>query len=101
MLIISTIKEVPTTKSLAIVRAIYLIPGVICAGILASTGVNIETISTFNTIKNLNSTETWTETTLQNIVLQNPVWLTVHVMIMIVLIVYVITQLVQLLMKKE
>jgi len=105
MLIISTIKEVPTTKSLSITRSIYLIPGIICAMLLASSGVNItlgDTINTItldfealnstdnNTIVTLNSTQTTTET--NQIVLLNPVWVILHFLIAAVLVVYVINQ---------
>ena len=101
MLIISTVKEVPTTKSFAIARAIYLIPGVICAALLASSGINIVTDTTSNTIKNLNTTEVWSETTTQKIVLQDRVWISVHYMIFAVLLVYVIFQILTLLTKHE
>ena len=101
MLIISTIKEVPSGKSLAIARSFYLIPSIICAGILASSGVNIVLITTSNTIKNLNSSEVWAETTTNNIILQNPVWTTVHVLIFFVLLVYVIQQILILLTKHD
>jgi hypothetical protein len=92
MLIISTIKEVPTGKSLSIIRSIYLIPGLICAAILASSGVNIKIISSSEIMKNLNDTSTWSDTLNNQIVLQNPVWTTVHLLIFMVLLIYVITQ---------
>ena len=103
MLIISTIKEVPTGRASSISRAVYLIPGIICAGILASSGVNVQTNvdNTSTVIKDLNNTQTWSEsdTKTVNIVLINPIWQTVHYVIMIVLITYVITQMVNLLIK--
>ena len=96
MLIISIVKEVPSTKSLAIARSIFLIPGIICAGILTNSGVNIpiNTLTTNNVIKDLNTTDTWTEATSQSntIIIQDPTWTTVHLLIMLVLLVYVITQ---------
>ena len=113
MLIISAIKDVPTTKSLAISRAIYLIPGMICAAILAGSGVNIDMPTTTNTqIINettYNSTGSLTFTVLTNntapvtsyIVLQNPVWVLVHFMIFAVLGVYVVNQALMLLTKKD
>ena len=122
MLIISSIKEIPTTKSLAISRAIYLIPGMICAAILAGSGVNIDmqtsdiTINTNQTIAEFtingttgslitNSTTTMStnSTTAQAdyIVLQNPVWVLVHFMIFAVLGVYVVNQALMLLTKKD
>jgi len=105
MLIISTIKEVPSGRASAIVRSVWLLPGILCAAILAGSGINIVTddITTGNTIKNLNSSEVWTEVTTQTkqIVLQNEIWITVHLMIMLVLVAYVIQQMLTLLMKKE
>ena len=96
VLIISVIKEVPTTRSLSIIRAIFLMPSVVAAGILASSGVdiNLSNVVTSNTIRSVNTTQVWTEATNQTntIVLQNPVWITFHFMLFIVLIVYIIIQ---------
>ena len=93
MLIISTIKEVPMTKRLSIIRAIYMIPGVICSGVLTMSGVNIVLPQTVHIMKDLNSTNTWSDTTtVNNIVLQSPVWTMVHLLFFTVLLVYVITQ---------
>lgn len=103
VLIISVIKEIPTTRALAIVRATYLIPSAICAGILASSGIDIDitTTTTNNTIRSINTTQVWTESTTQTtqIVLQNPVWSMVHWLIMIVLIWFIIQQVLYLLTK--
>ena len=105
MLIISTIKEVPETKYSGYLRSVFMIPGIICAAILASSGVNIETNvdTTSSIIKNLNNTDTWSQSisNTTNIVLQNPIWQSVHYVIMIVLIVYVIVQILNVLTKKN
>jgi len=105
MLIISVVKDVPTGKSLAIVRAIYLIPGIICASILAGSGINIvtDTTTVANTIKNLNNSEVWTETTTlsKSIALQNEIWILVHLLISLVLVAYVISQVMILLTKHD
>lgn len=102
-LIISVIKEVPITRSLAIVRAIFLLPSIIAAGILMSSGININinTAITSNLIRSINTTQTWTEATTQTnqIVLQNPVWITFHFLLFIVMSVYVIQQILFLLTK--
>jgi len=92
MLIISTIKEIPTTKAMSISRSIYLIPGMISAALLASVGPNIVTTSIQNTITAVNTTEVFTEVITTQYVLQNEVWAIFHYMIFIVLFVYVITQ---------
>jgi len=92
MLIISTIKEIPTTKAMSISRSIYLIPGMISAALLAQVGPNIVTTSVSNTIRAVNTTEVWTEVITTQTALQNEVWAIFHYMIFIVLFVYVITQ---------
>ena len=96
MLIISIVKEVPNTKILSIARSIYMIPSMVAAGILATSGVNIQVaqVDTANLIRSINTTQTWTETTTQinNIVLQNPVWQMFHYLLFIVMLVYVIQQ---------
>ncbi len=103
MLIISTIKEVPMTKALSIVRAIYLFPGILSAAILAFSGRDllIQTQVITNVIKDLNTTETWTEaiTTTTEVELQNEVWITFHFFLFVVMSVYVITQMLILLTK--
>ncbi len=99
VLITSINKTQPAGDKAAIIRSIYLIPGIICAAILASSGEDIGTVSVDNTIRNLNTTEVWTETVLQTVVLQNQAWIWVHFMIMFVLIAYVIQQVADLLIK--
>ena len=91
------------TKALSIARAIYLFPGILSAAILAFSGRDllIRTDTITNLIKDLNTTETWTEaiTTTSEIELQNEVWITFHFFLFIVMSVYVITQMLILLTK--
>ena len=105
MLIISVVKEVPSTKIMAIARSIFLIPGMVASAVLASSGVNIQVanVATSNLIKSINTTQTWTETTTQinNIVLQSPVWQMFHILIFLTLLVYVITQMLNLFIKTD
>jgi len=102
MLIISAIKtEIPTTRSLAIVRAIYLMPGAICALVLAGASTVIVASDTTNTITAVNTTEVWTEQISNSITLMNPVWGALHVMIFIVIMIFVITQIMNLLTKTD
>lgn len=101
MLIVSVIKEVPSGRSSSIVRVIYLIPGIFCAGILGYTGQDIITGEVTNLTRNLNTSEVWSETQNLSIPLQQPVWITFHFAIMVILILYVITQLLSMLLKKE
>ncbi len=99
MLILSIVKEVPTEKNYAIVRGIYLIPGIISAFIIAASGETIILADITNTIIDLNTTSVWSETIFNVIQLQNPIWLTFHGMLGIVMIVYVILQMVTLFTK--
>lgn len=96
MLLTSISKEVPTEKSYAIMRCVMLMPGLICAAVIASTGVNLQTNvdTTDSIIKNLNNTDTWqtTLTNTTNIVLINPIWITIHYMLFAVFLVYIIMQ---------
>lgn len=104
MLIISTIKEVPEGKSKSILRSMWIIPGIICAALLMSSGVNItmETVETVNTITdNQTNAIIFTEdiTVTRYIPLQDPVWTAVHLMIFLILLVYVIVQMLTLFTK--
>lgn len=122
MLIISTIKEVPSTKSFAIARVVYLVPGMICAAFLAGVGVNIDLETSTNTIMtnqtineftingttgdlitNSTTTTSTNSTSVESnyIILQNPVWALFHYIIFIVLAIYVITQLLNLFTKTD
>ena len=97
MLIISTIRETPFTKSQSFVRAIYLVPGIITAILLASSGVNItlETVSTINLTNATASNSTIfieTADTTAAFVLLNPIWGAIHFMLSAVMIVYVLNQ---------
>src|SRR3989304_6544992 len=98
MLIISTLQgDQKRSKSLTTIRSIYYIPAIILAGVLAGSGIEITSINSTNTIFNLNTTDSWTETISTSIILQNPVWITVHFMLMIIFIVYVLFNILKLL----
>ncbi len=101
MLIISVIKEVPATKALSIVRAIYLFPSVFAAGILAQISPTIVLPSVTNTILAVNTTEVFQETIDASIVIQSNVWITFHILIMLVMMIYIITQMLLLLTRHE
>ena len=92
MLIITTVKQVPTESSGSIVRAVYLIPGIIACMIIAGGGDTIITSDFTNVIRDLNTTTVWTESITSEIQLQNPIWITFHYLLAIVLTVYVILQ---------
>jgi len=101
MLIISVIKEVPSTKALSIVRAIYLFPSIFAAGILAQISPTIVLPSVTNTILAVNTTEVFEETIDASIVIQSNVWITFHILLMLVMMIYVITQMLILLTRHE
>lgn len=96
MLLTSIAKEIPTTTAYAIMRSVFLLPALICSAVLASTGVNIQTSTntTGEIIKNLNDSSTWQSslTNTASIVLQNPVWISVHFMLFAIFLVYIIMQ---------
>ena len=99
MLIISTIREIPDTKAGSIARSIFLLPGAICAWVLAVSGEVILTANTTNTIVSLNTTEAWSETISSSITLQDPIWITVHFLFFVIIIVYMVIQILNLLTK--
>ena len=109
MLIISTIEDVPTTKSMAVPRAMYLIPGMVCAFLLAGAGldINLETETTTEnqvllhpiTGGEVNVVNTTTQTS--KITLEDSIWVVVHYMFFIILLLYVIFQTLMRLTKLE
>ena len=94
MLIIMGVKGLPEERSRinVLAGAVFLIPGLICAPVLATSGINIQTSHTNDIIKDLNNTRTWSDTETTNIVLQNPIWVGIHMMIFFVLLFYIIRQ---------
>lgn len=100
MMIISVIKEVPSSRSLSVMRTLGLIPGLICAGILCVSGVNIDlytdtattTVNTYNGTHHLIQNSTSTTINTNQIVLQNRVWQMVHLGFFLILMLFVIYQ---------
>ena len=100
MLIISVIKkDLPNTDLFAITRVVWLIPGVICAAFLIQMGeeITFETVTTTSEYEALFSTDVVTvlnSTTIETTVIPlfNPVFITFHYLITIVLVFYIITQ---------
>lgn len=102
MLIISTLQgDQKRSKSLTLIRTIYFIPAIIFAGVLAGSGVEITSTNSTNTIFNLNTTDAWSETISSSVILQNPVWITSHYMLMVIFIIYVIFNMLKLLTTHE
>jgi hypothetical protein len=102
MLIISTIKEIPVTKSMSIARAIYMILGVIFAFVLMGIGPEITFPTIETTTRSVNTTEVWTDVQTASISITNgTVWMAAHLMIGAFLILYVIQQTVMLFFKTD
>ena len=110
MLIISTIKEVPVTKSMSIARALYMLLGVIFAFVLMGSGPTITLPTGAETFTyvingsngNMITNSTTTITTPAHITISNGVvWMTAHFMIGVFLILYVIQQFVMLFFKTD
>lgn len=99
MLIIQTVKQVPDEKSGSIIRSVYLIPGIIACLIIAGSGEFIIVQDITNTIIDLNTTTIWTEDVDNSIRLQNPIWVTFHYLLAMVLLVYVVIQILTLFTK--
>lgn len=100
MLIISTIREAPQTKSQSFTRAMYLIPSIVCAFLLAGMG---ETIG----IMDMNHEEIHPNNTITtshehfSITLVNPIWITFNFMIAIIMLFHFIMQTLQLLLFRD
>jgi len=99
MLIISVLKGLPeSTRYNQLMTVAFMLPGMICAPVLATSGVSIQIQHTDDIIKDLNSTRTWSDISTNAIILQNPIWVTVHMMIFFVLLLYIIRQILLFLM---
>lgn len=103
MIASSIAKPVPDGKDKSVMRGVYAMPGMIMAAYMATTGtkINIQNISMNSTMIAINTTEVFTEAQLQaNVIdLASPVWMFFHFMIFVVLMVYVWTQMANLLVK--
>ncbi len=89
------------SKSMSGTRVIWLIPSMFCAFMLASAGADIYFEESTVTLVNVNTTETWTETTQDKITLYQPVWVTLHLLFFIILLLYVIFNLLSLFFKRD
>ncbi len=94
MLMIGIVKEIPGTRTTSLLRIVFILPGIIGAGMLAGPYETIifPTVDTVNAITL--TTENFTETiiTTSYIQLQNPVWIIFHYAIMAVMIIYTLSQ---------
>lgn len=100
MLIISTIREAPQTKSQSFTRAMYLIPSIVCAFLLAGMG---ETVGLYDmTHEEIHpNTEVTTVHEHYQVSLVNPIWITFNFMIAIIMLFHFIMQTLQLLLFRD
>lgn len=100
MLIISTIREAPQTKSQSFTRAMYLIPSIVCAFLLAGMG---ETVGLYDmTHEEIHpNTEITTIHEHYQVSLVNPIWITFNFMIAIIMLFHFIMQTLQLLLFRD
>jgi len=104
MLIISSFKETPMTVSQSAVRVIWLIPSMLCAFVLASAGADIylsTEIMSDQVLDSNNAVIILTDTTVEKITLLNPIWVTMHFLFFIVLLLYVVTNILTLFLKRD
>ena len=109
MLIISVVKETPVGKSQSIVRSMWLIPGIIIAGILMTAGPTVtmndggsQVTEVYNGTTGILMTNTTSYPATPNtIILADQTFWAVHLMIFIILLVYVVIQMLTLLTKFE
>lgn len=105
MLIITVIRDPPTQRASSIVRAVYLIPGMICAGALIGMGpkfTGLTTITHTNAVNGsmftpINNATQFTDITVLNV----PFWWELHLMIFLVLLSYILIQILTLFTKSE
>lgn len=93
MMIISVIRDVPTKRKLTSIRVIFLIPSMIACAFLSGSGPDIVFTTEDHTITNLNTTEVWTDTSVNKITLVNEAWILFHYMLFLMLMIYIFVQL--------
>lgn len=81
----------------------YLMLSIIAVIVLSGSGVEIqlETTTTNSTLMNVNTTETWNEqvNSTSAYTLQDPIWITFHYLLALIMMVYVLLQILTLFTK--
>ena len=95
ILITSLIKEVNETRYATLARIVFVMPAVICSGILIFSGTNI-TLDTIHTVNLTNDTtgqifSEVTDTT-DKFVLLNPAWSSINFIVFFIFIIYTFKQ---------
>lgn len=111
ILLISIIKDVPTTRSMSIVRSIYILIGMICAFAISGMGlnfygmtdINIINATTFNVTDGSKVSEVITNstTTAKITLIDYPMWVITHRMFGLVMAFFFVIQILSLLTKKD
>ena len=99
MLIISTIREAPQTKSQSFTRAMYLIPSIVCAFLLAGMGESVGLYEVVSSGVEQGTSTSLTDTYTINLV--NPIWITVNFMFGVLMTFHFIMQTLQLLLFRD
>lgn len=100
--VVSVIKEIPTGRKASAPRLVFIIPGLICAAILASAGVSsisVDSTSSYQTIKNYNVTanklttnSTVTSTITKTIPLTSNVFMMINLIVFFSLVIFLLFQ---------
>ena len=90
-----------TAGKISVVKAIWIIVPIIAMYMLASAGATIHVETVNSTLTNTNTTEVWTETVSRDIVLVNPVWITLHWLLFTVLVLYFMWNMLRLFTQRE
>lgn len=106
-LIVSINSPVPVrTNKMTLIRSMYVLPGLICFLLLAGSGVNFTTEYHDTTVKEYtingssgalltNSTVTTNDT--GKFILENPIWIMLHWLFAAILLIYILSQVLQML----
>ncbi len=108
LLIASSFRELPATKSQSTIRSIWILAPMFCMYMLANAGATIfiddgTTVTTniFNATTNNPITNSTVTTTPNSITLYQPVWVTLHGLFFTMLLIYFVWNMLQLLVKRD
>ncbi len=97
----SAFRDIPSQKSQSVGRVVWLIPSAIMLLVLGTAVTEITFEDSTNFIFNVNTTEAYTEDIDNKVMLINPVWVSIHLMFFMVMVIYIITNVLNLFAKKE
>ena len=97
--ITSAFRDIPSQKDQSVGRVIWLIPSAICILVLGSAVDSVSLEDSTNTIIDLNTTNVWTESIDNTVQFIDPVWIVIHGMFFMILVIYIITNAINLFVK--